>query len=1154
MKKLVLMKGQVQGHDPTKKILRVMKLSFSLLLLCLLQLSATGLSQEAKVSFEMENISLCKVFDEIEQQTDYRFVYKSDDLKRLSGVSICAKKDKVSNILDKLLSEKELEYRILDDGLIVVTKISKQGYSVSGKVTDATGNSLPGVNIVEKGTTNGAVTDLDGNYTMTVSSENTVLSFSFVGYLTEEVNVAGQTTINITLIEDIQSLEEVIVVGYGTQRRVNLTGSVATATSERLENRPIQSVAHGLQGVIPNLNVNIRNGDPNRNADFNIRGYESINGGQPLILVDGIPMNMDDLNPSDIESITVLKDAAAAAIYGARAAFGVILVETKSGKRGEKVRVSVSTEQSAAVPIALIDPIEDPLTAAEAWNTTYQRTFGNDRYDETYMEGFKRYKDNPTLENQYEVVEGVLRNYAYVDYKDKTIADYSPQRKYDVNVSGGSDNSSYYVSFGYFNKDGWVANKDKNFKYKRYNILAKTDFQINDWLSLDESVTLNAENNDQPHFYNWDVNINSIARREPHQMLRFPDLEYYLEPGDREQYEPYIGMYIDNVNFLPYLEEGGRDSDIRQDLTLKQGITITPFQGFRIRSDFAYGIFHRQRQDVQSKVEMLDNADLTNLTLTNAFSGNDWIRNRSNYNQDYVFNVYAEYELNQLDNHYVKAMVGFNQEWLENRYTSARNYTLITPLITDLNATTGSQETEGSKSHSALRGVFYRLNYIFKDKYLFETNGRYDGTSRFPEDDRFGFFPSVSVGWRISEEPFLSATSPWLDNLKLRASYGELGNQLLNDYYPYIASMGSGMSPYMFSSAGRIPYVRASGLVSPTLTWETVATQNIGIDITTLSQRLDVSFDYYLRDTKDMLMDVEYPDILGTSAPQSNAADLRTKGWELALNWRDRIGTNWYYGINIALADHQTEITNYDNPTGALSEYYEGQKIGEIWGYETEGIFQSNDEVEQHADQSFVGANWAAGDIKYKDINGDGVINRGENTLDDPGDRKIIGNNTARYSFGINTDLQYKNLALNLFFQGLFRDHLPGNGNWQAFYPFNAGHVESWYIDETWSPDNPDAYFAAPHRATGDKKNIQAQSRYVQNASYMRLKNAMLSYNLPSAFTQRIGIGNAQIYVAGMNLFTLTGMHKPLDPEQVETNTQEYYFSRTFTLGAKVTF
>lgn len=1058
--------------------------------------------------------------------------------------------------------KKAMSFLMLCLFFVTVSMSAHAQQTVTGKVIDDGGLPLPGVSVIIKGTTTGTVTGIDGDYSISNVSSSATLVFSFVGMTSQEIAVGTQTSINITLETSSIGLDEVVAIGYGTQKKANLTGSVGMASAERLENRPIVSAGQGLQGVIPNLNITIRNGDPTRSADFNIRGFESINGGSPLILIDGVPGDMDRLNPTDIQSVTVLKDAAAAAVYGARAAFGVILVETKKGEKG-KIKITLSTEQSATVPISLIDPVKDPYDAAAAWNMATNRTDGSPRFDDVWMAGFAAWKENPTAANEWGVVDGNLRHYGYTDYKGMTIAKSSPQQKYDLNISGATESASYYVSFGYLDKKGWmnIADED-NEHYQRYNMLMKADFKINDWLTLDEQVNWSSELNDKPHFYNWDVNINTVARVNPHTTVTFPDLPYYLEPGDHDNYSPYIGKYwIADPNALPYWKDGGRDTELKQKLLMKQGVTLTPFKGLRVRGDFAYSAYHRERQDVASKINMVANSDLTNIEFQNGFSGNDWIRNYSNYNQYYTMNVYAEYTYDEWTNHYLKAMVGFNQEWGRNTYFSAQSNTLITPMITDLNATTGTQQTWGNKSHTTLRGVFYRLNYSYKDRYLVEINGRYDGTSRFPTDDRFGFFPSFSVGWRMSNENFMEGASGWLDNLKLRASYGTLGNQILVDndnnpiYYPYISTMGSGMSSYMMSGAGRTPYISAAGLVSPTLTWESVTTQNFGVDFTMLDQRLDVSFDTYIRDTKDMLMDVEYPSLLGTAAPKSNAADLRTKGWELAVSWRDRIGQDWRYSVTLGISDSQTEITKYDNPTGALSENYVGEKIGEIWGYTTEGIFQADEDVTAHADQSKLGSNWRAGDIMYKNLNGDDEISPGNNTLDDPGDRSIIGNSSPRYSFGFSPDIEYKNWSLNLFFQGLFRDYLPeSDGNWNAFYPFNAGHIEKFYLTDTWSEDNRDAYFAAPHQATNDKKNILAQSRYVQNAAYIRLKNITLNYNLPESLVSKVGMSRAQVYLSGMNLWEATGMRAPLDPEQTETVTQEYYFDRVFTVGVKVTF
>ncbi len=1036
---------------------------------------------------------------------------------------------------------------------------------ITGTVLGSDGEPLIGVTVLLKGTQQGTVTDFDGTYTIDVPDVNGVLIFSYTGYETQEIAIDGREMIDVTMIEAVTALDEVVVVGYGTQKKANLTGAVTAISGETLENRPIASVGHGLQGLVPNMNVTIRNGDPTQGANFNIRGYESINGGDPLILVDGVPMALERINPNDIASINVLKDASAAAVYGARAAFGVILVETKQGKSG-KPKISVSSEFSAAKPIFHMDPINDPYQFVLARNAANIRTSGTPSYNDEFVSRVKAYSEGTGPE--WGVVDGVLQFYGFNDYQNKIMTDFAPQQRYDMSVSGASDRTSYYVSFGHLSKDGYLK-PFNNEKFKRYNAIVKVDFQVNDWLELEEKIVYTGQNSDKPTFYHWDVNINTLARQHPLDRIQFPDLEFYITPGDRAQYEQYIGEYFGGTNFFPYLRDGGRRTFNANDTWFTQGINITPLKGLAIKSNFSYNTFHRHYQDVQSKIEVLNGADLTNLQFDNGFSGTDFIINNIDYDQYYVINSYAEYTPEFSEDHYVKAMVGFNQEW--GRYTaqSARAFSLITPLITDLNATVGNQEVGGSKQDVSLRGVFYRLNYIFKDRYLFEANGRYDGTSRFPKEDRFGFFPSFSVGWRISEEPFM-AGSNLFDNLKIRASWGTLGNQTIKIgnqqvYYPAIATMGIGSSPYMFTGGSRTPFVSPAGLVSPNLTWETVVTKNLGLDFSILNQRLDFSFDIYTRDTKDMLTDVEFPATLGTSAPKQNAADLRTNGWEATINWRDRIGSDWSYRVGFNLADWTTEITKYENPTGSINERYVGQLIGDIWGFETVGIFQDQAEVDAAADQSRLGANWRPGDIHYADLNGDGEISRGNETLDDPGDLKIIGNERPRYSFGVNLDVSWRNFSLTTFFQGIGkRDYWPNDGNWTYFFPWNAGHAEWYYVTDTWTEENRNAYFPAAHISTRDGKNKHRQSRFMQDASYIRLKQLTLGYNLPQQIIQKIGLSELQVYLAGMNLWEASKIRKPLDPEYLRRNVLaeefnnngavEYPLQRLFSLGARVSF
>jgi TonB-linked SusC/RagA family outer membrane protein len=1147
-----------------KKIIMRINLTLALLIAALLQIAIAAEGQ--KVTFSKENASLAEVLKEIHQQTGYDFLYADGMMRETKAVTVNFKSVPLQKVLEICFADQPLTYTLSKKTVVIRRKpspdvssneqrsamLNESSFIVSGAVSNSNGDPLPGASVNLKGTTVGTTAGDGGKFILDVPNQNGTLVFSFVGYVPQEIPIKGHNVINVSLSEDTKSLNQIVIVGYGTQKKANLTGAVDMVTSKRLENRPIVDAGQGLEGLIPNLNVKPPNGDPTAAADFNIRGYESINGGSPLILVDGVPMSLQMINPNDIASVTVLKDAAAAAVYGARAAFGVILVETKKGKGRDKVNVQLSTELSLAKPIFLMDVVTNPYDYVMAYNTASMRTSGQPFFDDDYVQGTKKYAENPTPENAWGVYNGTLRFYGYNNYQHSLITDFAPQQKYDLTVSGASKNVNYYASFGYLNKDGYLTTSNLNFK--RYNALLKTEITVNKWLGLDEKIVFNSQVDNEPHNYSDGGNLNTAARVSPIDMIQFPDLPYYLQPGDHDKYAQYIGMYFEGTNFFPYLK-GGRETFTNSDLWLTQGLTLTPFKGFKLRSDFSYNTYNRIYQDVASKVDMLptDNI-LTNPRTTNGFSGDDYINNQNNYNQYYVFNSYAEYTLDKFTNHYFKAMAGFNQEWGRNSFIRALARGLITPTIPDLNATSGTQQTFGGKSQVALQGIFYRVNYIFKDKYLFEANGRYDGTSRFPKDSRFGFFPSVSAGWRISKENFMAATQGWLDNLKIRASYGTLGNQLLgSDYYPYIPTMGSGMAPYVMSS-GFIPYVSPAGLVSPYLTWETVVSKNLGLDVTLLKQRLDVSVDVYTRDTKNMLMNVNYPDILGTTAPKSNAADLRTKGWELSASWKDHIDKDWQYGITLALSDHSTVITKYENPNGSLNDFYVGKNIGEIWGFQTAGIFQSDADAASAPDQSQLGTNWKAGDMQYADLNKDGKITRGNNILSDHGDLTVIGNTTPRYSVGFNGDLSYKNFSFNIFFQGiLHRDFLPDNGNWVSFYPFNDSHIEKYWLTETWSENNRDAYFAAPTISTQTKKNIQPQSRYVQDASYIRLKNLSLSYNLPKGLVSKVGLSQVQVYLAGMNLWEYSKIHRPLDPEISDLH-QQYYLQRIFTLGAKVNF
>lgn len=1149
-----------KGFCFPKKWILIMKLTTILLSISLLHITANTFSQNSRMSINLENASIKEVLKEIEKNSEFRFLYRNEGLSN-KRVDI----NKINSTLEEILAETlegtSADFMLLDENLVVIVpgdRKNQEGITITGEVLDVNGTSLPGVNIVEVGTTNGAVTDLDGNFSITVASKDATLQFSYVGYLTEDIKVGDKAILEIILIQDIQALDEVVVVGYGSQKRVNLTGSIGVATAEKLENRPITTVGSGLQGVIPNLNVSIKSGDPSQRADYNIRGFESINGGSPLILVDGVPMQLDAINPSDIASVNVLKDAAAAAVYGARAAFGVILVETKQGKQG--IRVNFNAEYGLSSPIYNFDQISDAYEFAVEKNRVYMDNVGRLEYSEEQIANLKRYHDNPIPENEWGVNNGRLEYYGNSDIENYVLTDFAPQQKYDISVSGASEKTNYYVSFGYLNNKGYLRNDEDNLNYDRYNLLLKGDYEVMDWLTLDTKIAVNAENNDEPHFYHNARKLNTLIRYTPtFNPIKFPDLEYYLEPGDHDDYAQYIGMYMNGARAAPFFDLGGRDLSEKYDTWLTQGFTLTPLKGLRIRGEYSQQIYVTKTENQQTNVPMVQDNNLTNMQITFAQSSNDYIENSSSLDKYNVFNTYGEYTWEGNDNHYLKLMAGFNQEWGRKEYIYAKALGLSSQNILDLSATSGDQQTDGSKSEVALRGAFYRLNYIYKDKYLFETNGRYDLSSRFPKKDRAGFFPSFSAGWRISEETFMDWSQNWLDNLKLRASYGTLGNQLLgNNYYPYIASMGLGQREFIFDS-GLVPYASPAGLVSSTLTWETVTTKNIGLDITVLNQRLNVSFDAYIRETENMLMRQSYPDILGASSPRTNAADLETKGWELNVNWHDRVGQDWSYGMDLSLWDNTAKITKYENPTGAFSDYYVGKTVGEIWGFETYGLFQSDEEVTQAPDQSQIGTGWKAGDVRYVDLNGDGEITFGSNTLDDPGDRKIIGNENPRYSFGIRPEVSYQNLSLSLFLQGYLRRHYYPNPAQKhtGYFPYTTDSFDKRWREESWSEENPDAYWPRPRymRIVNTKQNFEYQTRYLQNVGYIRLKSLTLSYMIPKTLTGKLGINSAQIYFAGMNLWEATRAKiKVIDPEYIYTTQQDYYLQRTYSMGIKLGF
>ena len=1113
--------------------------------------------KENDITYVVKQTSVSEVFEQLSKMTGFNFFYDESVLKGLKSVSVKVNDASIDTILNELSRQTGLSFKKINNTIsvskpqvnMVPQSIAQDSKKLTGQILDNHGEPVIGANVIVKGTTSGTITDIDGNFSLEVPQSGTLI-VSYIGYLTKEMPIGKQNNLKITLLEDTQALDEVVVVGYGAQKKVNLTGAVGTIDSKVLESRPIMNSTSALQGTIPNLQITSNSGEPGTSATLNIRGTTSINGGSPLVLVDGVEMNLDMINPSDIANVTVLKDAAASAIYGVRAAYGVILVTTKNAGTDMKTTVSYSGNVAFSKPTVLPDMVESSWEHAEFVNRATTNAGLDLMYSPETVQKMKDYAADPQNNPEYEVLNGSMYYYGHSDWVDLMLKKLTPSHRHNVNISGGNEKTKFYSSVGYLNQSGMY--KIGNDDYQRLNTRLSVENQTTPWLKLGAKVLYNYTSADKPHKYKDDV-WQQMVFSTPTRMARpwgvdsrYPELDQYA------------GKYFDDQNPISLLEMGGRDKNKTHDVWLTGSADFTFTKDWRARVDFTYNLSYDHNSEHRKRVDMITNSfvETEGNTNNNSYA---WKNNNKDY---YSFNAYTEYEHTFAEKHYVKGMLGFNQELTKYITSTATRQDLISQTLPSLSLGTGMQTVVEDGYEWALRGGFFRLNYIYDDRYLLEVNGRYDGTSRFPSDNRFVFLPSFSAAWRISEEAFMESTRTWLDNMKVRASYGILGNQLLTaedwkgntKYYPYIPFMSSGSADkWLFTNTEKSLYINPAGLVSNSLTWEKASTVNVGLDMTFLQQKLDVSFDWYQRTTSDMLVKVEYPEVLGTTAPPANMAALRTRGWELSINWNDRIGKDFTYSLGLILSDSQAEITKYTNKNGSLSDHYVGEKIGEIWGYETEGFYQTESDLTSHADQAKLGSNWDLGDIMYKDLNNDGKIDNGSNTLADHGDLKVIGNTTPRYQYGITANLGYKNIYMNIFFQGIGkRDYWPSS---QPFWPVATQYynTQKWFVTDSWSEDNRDAYFARP--IARETKNQQKQTKYLQDASYCRLKNLSVGYDFPTNWTNFLHLSKASIYFSAENLFEFTNVKGAYDPEAAGKNgTMVYPFQRTYSFGLNVTF
>ena len=1058
--------------------------------------------------------------------------------------------------------------------IAIVQAVSAQ-VQVKGTVKSNTGELIPGVNVVVKGTTIGTITNNDGGYTIAAKS-NDVLVFTYIGYKKQEISVDGRSLVDVSLEEETIGVDEVVVVGYGTQKKANLTGAVDQVSSEVFDNRTMTNVTQGLKGVLPNLNINLRDGKPSRTASYNIRGTTSIGqGGNALILIDGVEGDPSLLNPNDIASVSMLKDAASSAIYGARGAFGVVLITTKNPEKG-KTSVTFSSNYSVKSPIELPEFITDGYTWIRMFSEAFLNGDGSfpqninktQKMSQAYLDEFKRRSESGQPYNEVEIdpVTGEYVYYGSTDWYGLLYKKHTNSTENNITITGGSDKISFMLSGHLTTQDGlFNYNSDK---YNLKNFRAKGSIQIFPWL------TVNNNTDYSEMFYHNPMNVgegsgiwrNIADEGHPSGTLFNPDGTMTMVAVYTVGDFVYGKNYIDTKNQVVKNTTGFTASFFNNDLRVKGDFTFRNTGNNQLR--------HRVQIPYSNKPGVIAYVGTTTNDLT--------FDNR--YTQYLAGNLYTEYENTFNDNHYLKAMVGYNyEESTYNRIGVQRNG-IIYEDATDLNLVLGqSITTSGGYEKWNILGGYSRLNYSFKDKYLVEVNARYDGSSKFPSNQRYAFFPSISAGWRLSNEGFFKVSPKIISNVKLRASYGSLGNGNIGSYV-FMEQFGISQSGNILN--GTRPQQTSRPSVLPEgLTWETSTTQDFGLDFSMFKDRFMFVGDYYIRKTTDMYtIGLTLPSTFGATAPKGNYADLETKGWELSLTWTDKFNVGnspLKYDLKFTLADYSAKILKYNNPDKLLSDYYVGQVLGEMWGYETEGFFIDQADIDSHAKQypqmrASPTNIWFPGDIKLKDLNNDGFINIGKGKVSEPGDRKIIGNNTPRYAFSFNLGADWKNFFFSTFFQGVGKQDWYPSTEAEFFWgqynrPYN--NIPKWHIGNMWTPENPDAYLPRTmSRAASSSSSRElgvVQTKYLQNVAYVRLKNLQVGYSLPGNIMSKIGASGGKIYFSGENLWAYSPLYKilkyGLDVENAQQSDPDlssgtsgdgynYPMLRSLSVGLSVTF
>lgn len=1139
--------------------------SFFFIALCLILSSffPSGLSAQngpgGTISLHRRNSPLKEVIEAIKQQSDYSFLIDAEDIDVNRKVSVEVTNKTIRETLEILFKGQPVRYEIKGMHIIVTSdrtpsgaQVSSQHKRVAGTVRDESGETVIGANVSVKGTDLGTVTDIEGYFSLEVPV-NGLLQVSYIGYSTQEISVRGKTAFQIVLKEDTRKIEEVVIVGYGTQKKVNLTGSIEVVGGERLENRPSVNVSQALQGTVSGVNFSYGDSgsEPGASLALQIRGQ-----GEPYVLIDGAVGNLNRINPNDIESISVLKDAAASAIYGARAPYGVVLITTKSGKHNEKIQVEFSANVAYTRPIRKPKMV-DSYTFVRAMNEMHDnqgvaRLFAEETIDriiayindpslpETVPDA-----TNPTQWSTYLLSNG---NNDWIDIHFGT----GMRHQENISVKGGGKELAFFISAGHAYEKGIIRfGRDT---YDRITLNSKLDLNLTSWWNLSSNTRVAQTKREYPNYDDegdYDMMIHQVIRTHPQQFLKSPN------------------GYYSRLSRIPMIEAGS-DKRTERGILQRFATEIRPLKNWKINADYSVDFPYTSFESVNpTAYEDLVDGSLSPIPTTVP----SYIEKSKQHVNYQSLNVFSEYKLDWKEKHHFQLMAGYQRESNQYDFLSGLKREIITPEVPSISTSTGEMQTKDERTHWSTQGFFARLNYNYKGKYLMEVNARYDGTSKFARGNRWGLFPSFSLGWNVSQEAFWNPLSARVNTFKLRASWGRLGNQNVEAYQD-LPLLGTKTNLEWIVNSKRPAYTIAPNLVNTHLTWESSETIDVGLDMGFLNNRLQVTADYYQRLTFDRLGPAEaLPAVLGATIPDKNNSELRTRGWDLSFTWRDQVNKDFSYSVTAMLFDYKSVVTKYNNPTGILTTDYEGKRIGEIWGYETVGLIKTQDEADRintSKSQSYINAQvWQPGDVMYKDRNGDGKMDKGKNTVDDPGDWHVIGNSTPRYQFGLTLSSQYKDFDVMAFFQGTAKRDLWLDGN--MFWGFNQWNQSSlfthhmdYYRDsegDTYSGlgVNTDAYFPRPYSLNSQyNKNKQPQTRYLQNGAYLRLKNLQIGYSLPASFIHKIGLQKTRVYFSAENILTLTSLPIGFDPETADLgkygNGKSIFSQAVFSFGLNVSF